>query len=101
MKYGLPQRTLNSMEKIFRNHKNIRQVVLYGSRAKGNYRNNSDIDITLKTEVGFTRQNLLRVISDFEDSDIPYLMDISIYETLDNENLKEHINRVGKVIFEN
>lgn len=101
MMYGLPQRTMDSMEKIFRRYGNIKQVILYGSRAKGNYRNGSDIDLTLKTDATFTHRDFLRVIGDFDDSDIPYLADISIYETLNSENLKEHINRVGKVIFEN
>ena len=101
MMYGLPQRTMDSMEKIFCRYGNIKQVILYGSRAKGNYRNGSDIDLTLKTDATFTHRDFLRVIGDFDDSDIPYLADISIYETLNSENLKEHINRVGKVIFEN
>ncbi|MCL2844108.1 MAG: nucleotidyltransferase domain-containing protein [Chitinivibrionia bacterium] len=100
MMYGLPQRTLDSMEKIFRKYP-IKQVILYGSRAKGNFRNNSDIDMTLITDETFTRTHLLRIYSDFDDSDIPYLVDISMYEALNNEDLKEHINRVGKVIFEN
>lgn len=99
MKYGLPQRTIDSMNKIFRKYGSIRQVILYGSRAKGNFKNTSDIDITLKTDDDFTRVQLLRVINDFDDSDIPYLTDISIYDKLDNEALKDHINRVGKILY--
>jgi predicted nucleotidyltransferase len=100
MNHGLPQRTMDSMYDIFRKYGNIEQVILYGSRAKGNYRNGSDIDITLKTDNTFTRAHLLRIAGDFDDSDIPYLVDISQYDSLDNENLIEHINRVGKVIYE-
>jgi predicted nucleotidyltransferase len=100
MKYGLSQRTIDSMEKIFHKYDNIKQVILYGSRAKGNYRNASDIDITLKTDESFTCMQLLRVMGDFDDSDIPYLVDISIYDKLDNAALKEHINRVGKVLYD-
>jgi hypothetical protein len=39
-------------------------------------------------------------MNDFDDSDIPYTVDVSIYKDLENENLKSHINRVGKVIYE-
>ena len=99
MKYGLPQRTIDSMEKIFRKYGNIKQVILYGSRAKGNYRNASDIDITLKTSENFNRVQLLRIMNDFDDSDIPYLTDISVYDKLNNDALKDHINRVGKVLY--
>ena len=101
MTHGLPRRTMDSMQNIFRKYGNIKQVILYGSRAKGNYRYGSDIDLTLKTDETFTHKHLLRVISDFDDSDIPYLADISIFDTLTNENLKKHINQAGKVIFEN
>jgi predicted nucleotidyltransferase len=100
MNYGLSQRTMDSMESIFRKYGNIEQVILYGSRAKGNYRDGSDIDITLRTDNTFTRAHLLRVAGDFDDSDIPYLVDISQYDKVDNEDLREHINRVGKVIYE-
>ena len=31
---------------------------------------------------------------------IKYKFDISIYEQIDNQNLKDHINRVGKVFYE-
>jgi len=99
MKYGLPQRTIDSMENIFRKYGDIKQVILYGSRAKGNYRNASDIDLTLKASKNFTRVQLLRVMNDFDDSDIPYLTDISIYDKLENAALKDHINRVGKVLY--
>lgn len=99
MHYGLTERNMNSMEKIFRKYENIKEVILYGSRAKGNYRNGSDIDLTLRTDDTFTRQHILRIVNDFDDSDIPYLVDISQYNEIDNENLKAHINRVGKVIY--
>jgi hypothetical protein len=47
MKYGLPDITLNTFDSIFRAYPGIREDVLYGSRANGNYRRSSDIDISL------------------------------------------------------
>jgi len=99
MKYGLPDRTLNTLNAIFQKYPNVRQVILYGSRAKGNYRNGSDIDLTLKTEGAFTHTDLLGITGDFDDSDIPYFVDVSVYENLSNPNLKAHIDRVGEVIY--
>ena len=99
MQFGLSDKTLDTLNSIFRNYPGIRQVVLYGSRAKGNYRNGSDIDLTIKTGEGFTFSDLLCIAGDFDDSDMPYLVDVSIYETITNTDLKAHIDRVGKVLY--
>ena len=99
MLYGLSDRTLNTLYSIFRKYPGIKQVILYGSRAKGNFRAGSDIDISIKTDDTFTHTDLLRIGNDFEDSDMPYYIDISIYEKLTNHELKEHIDRVGKLLY--
>jgi len=99
MKYGLPDRTLDTLDSIFGKYPGIEQVVLYGSRAKGNYRNGSDIDLALMTDDTFTRTDLLRVAGDFDDSDIPYMVDVLVYKDLSNEDLRTHIDRVGKVLY--
>jgi len=99
MKYGLPSRTLATLDSIFRKYPGIRQAILYGSRAAGKYRNGSDIDLTLKTDNTFARVDLLHIAGDFDDADIPYLVDVSIYDKLSNPDLKAHIDRVGKVLY--
>jgi predicted nucleotidyltransferase len=99
MQYGLSDRTLATLEEIFRKYPGIEEAVLYGSRAKGNYREGSDIDLTLKTDGPFSRTDLLRISGDFDDSDMPYLVDVSMYHKLSNPSLVSHIDRVGKVIY--
>ena len=99
MKYGLSDKTFDTLESIFRKYSGIRQVILYGSRAKGNYRNGSDIDLSLKTDNSFTRTDLLHIAGDFDDSDMPYFVDVSIYDKLSNPDLKAHIDRVGKILY--
>jgi len=101
MKYGLSERTLNTLNSIFKRYPGIKEAVLYGSRAKGNYRNGSDIDLSLKTSDEFTHRNLLRLMDDLEDSDMPYFVDVSIYRELSNPDLKAHIDRVGKILYKN
>ena len=95
----MPDRTLNTLNAIFRKYSGIRQAVLYGSRAKGNYRNGSDIDLTLKTDGTFTHAHLRDIAGDFDDSDMPYFVDVSVYSAISNPGLKAHIDRVGKVIY--
>ena len=99
MQYGLSDNTLDILNSIFRKYPGIRQAILYGSRAKGNYRNGSDIDLTLKTGDDFTFGDLLHIAGDFDDSDMPYFVDVSIYDKLSNPDLKAHIDRVGKVLY--
>jgi len=99
LKYGLSERTLNTLDSIFRKYPVIKEVILYGSRAKGNYRVGFDIDITLKTTSAFCWNDLLHISSDFEDSDMPYFVDVSIYDKLNNSDLTAHIDRVGKVLY--
>ena len=99
MKYGLSDETLNTLNSIFRKYPGIIQAILYGSRAKGNCRNGSDIDLSLKTSDNFRRMDILNIANDFDDSDMPYFVDVSIYDTLSNPDLKAHIDRVGKVIY--
>ena len=99
MQYGLSANTLNTLNSIFLKYSGIKQAVLYGSRAKGNFRIGSDIDLTLKTGENFTFTDLLRIGNDFDDSDLPYFVDVSIYKDLSNPSLKAHIDRVGKVLY--
>ena len=99
MQYGLSDNTLNILSSIFSKYPGIKQAVLYGSRAKGKYHNGSDIDLSLKTGESFTFTDLLHISGDFDDSDLPYFVDVSIYDKLSNPELKAHINRVGKVLY--
>ena len=100
MEHGLSDQTLNTLNSIFRKYPGVKQAVLYGSRAKGKYRTGSDIDLTLKTDDTFTRGELLNIGGDFDDSDLPYFVDVSIYDKISNPDLKAHIDRVGKLLYE-
>jgi len=99
MNHGLPDRTLDTLDSIFRKYPGIIRAILYGSRAKGNYRAGSDIDLALVTDGTFTRTDLLGVAGDFDDSDMPYMVDVLVYGDLSNRDLKAHIDRVGKVLY--
>jgi predicted nucleotidyltransferase len=97
MMYGLPERALDKINSVFLSHNNIKKAVLYGSRAKGTYKNGSDIDITLFGVLSF--QELLRIETELDDLLLPWMIDLSLYEQIDNPALREHIERVGKVFY--
>ncbi|KWW41671.1 MAG: type I restriction enzyme, S subunit [bacterium F083] len=87
------------MSKVFASNEHIKRVILYGSRAKGNYKLFSDVDITLEgPELTLTDLNHLSLAID--DLLLPYQFDISIFHTLKNHDLIDHIQRIGITIFE-
>lgn len=98
MQFGLKQTTIDKINAVFEKITEVEQVIIYGSRAKGNYRNGSDIDITLKGEQ-LTYDILSKITGEIDDLDTPYLFDISIYDKLNSPSLEEHINRVGQVFY--
>lgn len=94
--YGLTKKNLQTLLKIFHAHKNeIAEVKIFGSRARGDYKTNSDIDIAVK----FLRPIQGILAEDFEKSNFPYSVDIINLETA-GENLLENINRDGKLLFQ-
>ena len=99
MQYGLDEKILADIENIFSKYNQISKAILYGSRAKGNFRNGSDIDITLVGKE-LDMNILYSIMDDIDELYLPYKMDISIYSYIDNQELIEHISRVGKIIFE-
>ena len=99
MKYGLKYNVLESIINIFSEYIKVEKVVLYGSRAKGNYKNGSDIDLTLIGK-DINIQDINKIHLELDELYLPYSFDISIFEKLENINLIEHINRMGIIIYE-
>ena len=77
MPYGLTDIELQKLFEVFAQNGRIEQVILYGSRAKGNFKPFSDVDITL---VGseLSRDDLNKVIQEIDDLLLPYQFDISL-----------------------
>lgn len=98
MMFGLPDETRLAMQRVFARYPEIQKVVIYGSRAKGNYRPGSDIDLTLLGEA-IDNTILSKVLVDLDDLNTPYLMDVSIFKQLSSADLIEHIARVGQVFY--
>lgn len=94
--FGLPEQAVNQIQEILQRHAEVEECVIYGSRAKGNYRSNSDIDLTLKGEK-ITFSNLLRIENELDDLLLPYQIDLSIFHKIDNRELIDHIERIGLI----
>lgn len=98
MPFGLNNHIIEQINGVFKKHTELDQVILYGSRAKGNYKNGSDIDLTIigkQLELKLTN----KIENELDDLLLPYTFDISIYSHIKNKNLLEHINRIGKEFY--
>ncbi len=97
--FGLPEKTLLTIRNILAECPAVEKAILYGSRAKGNYRPGSDIDLTL---IGDRLDlNILgQLTSRLEESPIPYQVDLSLWNRIDHARLREHIQRVGVIFYQ-
>lgn len=96
-KNGLSTPDCIGLKGVFAQYPDIQQVVLYGSRAKGNFRANSDIDLTIIGDLNW--QKFTQLESELDDLLLPYKIDLSLFAHLENTHLIEHIKRVGKVFY--
>ena len=98
MRFGLTENTIRRVKNIFVKYGQVEEVILYGSRAKGNYRNGSDIDLVAKGK-DLNLSILHKISHEIDDLLLPYTFDLSIYQHIDNVDLLEHIRRVGKIFY--
>ncbi len=98
MSFGLPDHIIDAVNAVFKMFPQVEKAILYGSRAKGTYENGSDIgpgfigtDIDIAT--------LYKIEDKLDDLLLPYTFDISILSNIDNKNLLDHIDRVGKLFY--
>jgi uncharacterized protein len=95
--FGLSEATVSFIRSVLQKFAEIQKAVIYGSRAKGNYREGSDIDLTLFGSID--AKTVADVLDALDESLLPYTFDISVYNTLKNNTLREHIDRVGEVFY--
>lgn len=96
--FGLSDQTKARIHLVFQGHPEIEKAVIYGSRAKGNFKPGSDIDLTLFGPK-LTHQHLLKILDELDDLLLPYMIDLSIYDQIKNEMLKDRIDRVGQTFY--
>ncbi len=100
MKYGLSDATIQKICTVLARFPQVDQAVLYGSRAKGNYKNGSDIDLTLYGGKDLTLNVLYKIMNDLDDLLLPYTIDVSIFNDISDPDVVEHIRRVGVTLYE-
>ena len=94
MPYGLSFQTIQAIQSVLAKFPQVEKAILYGSRAKGNYRTGSDIDLTLSGK-DLDTALLLRIETELDDLLLPYTIDLSLFRHIENPDLVAHIDRVG------
>ena len=94
---GLSARELTQVTEVLGRYPEIREAILFGSRALGRHRPESDVDLAL---VGVGDGLVAEAVADaLEDLPMPYRFDVKAFDTLLYPPLRDHIERVGQVIY--
>ena len=96
-KFGLPERTIKELLEYFKSKPEVKKVMIYGSRAKGNFKNGSDIDFAVWTDDKSAYE--LRIEAELDDLETPYMFDVTDYKNLTHEGMKNSIDRDGVLFY--
>lgn len=99
MKFGLSNSVISELQDVFRRHANISKVLIFGSRAKGNYREGSDIDlVAIGNDLDYSQ--LIKILTEIDNLELLYSVDLLDYNKTINTPIGEHIDRVGQVFYQ-
>jgi uncharacterized protein len=97
--YGIPAKSFQLILDAFSGFEEIEKAGIYGSRALGNFRNGSDVDVVVYGEK-ISDETLLKLKVKLEhELPLPFYFDLTHYETIQNPELKEHIDMFAQIIY--
>lgn len=96
---GIREDIIHTFKKVFASYPEIEKVKLYGSRAKGNFKEGSDIDLVIIAPQ-FTLTEINKMENRLDDLMLPWKIDIVLQHQIENTDLLDHIRRVGITIYE-
>ena len=99
MKFGLSDTVIRELQDVFRRHANIEKVLIFGSRSKGNYRADSDIDLAVVGQ-GIDYSQLLAIQCEIDDLELLYSIDLLDYQKEKGTPIGDHIDRVAQIFYE-
>ena len=99
--FGLKELDISILNQVLASYPGVTEAYIFGSRAKGNYKNGSDVDIAIKGNN--ISQNLILDIATYlnEETLMPYRFDVLDYHSISNKELSEHIDRAGILLYKN
>jgi uncharacterized protein len=100
LRFGLKESTIQKIYDVFARYPQVEKAVLYGSRAKGNYKNGSDIDLTLYGNSDLSLNIMYKIMAELDDLLLPYTIDLSIFRDISDADVISHIERMGVIFYE-
>jgi len=97
-KYGLTERSIRELYAIFSKYPDVKEVHLFGSRAKGNYKTGSDIDLAVMN-TGLQPKTISRVLAECAESSLPVAVDLVDFNALTYPAFIDHIQRTGILFY--
>lgn len=95
----IPTLTANESQligSVFRRHPEIREVRLFGSRAKGTQHPGSDVDLALWGTLDALGAQA--IAAELDELPLPYKFDVQAFANITYQPLREHVERVGIVV---
>ena len=100
MAFGLTEKDIELIRSAIGAHPEIEEVLVFGSRAMGNHKNGSDVDLAVRG-TGVSLRTISRLGTQLnEELPLPYQFDVIDYASIDTRALTEHIDSFGKVLFQ-
>jgi uncharacterized protein len=96
--FGLKAGDIEKIVAIMKENEAVDEALIFGSRAKGNFKNGSDVDLALKGRLNFTLTANIGYLLN-EETDMPYKFDVIDYHSIQNKDLTDHIDRVGIILY--
>lgn len=97
LNFGLPPKTIDCLITYFKSKTDIEKVLIFGSRARGNFRNGSDIDFAIWTD---NHEYFYRIWGELDELPTPYKFDVIDYKVLSHEGMKNSIDKDGIIFYE-
>ena len=91
---GIPDSYAKQISDLFKPLPKDAELILFGSRAKGNAREGSDIDIAIKGP-SVSLEDRDKWLLKYDDLNLPWKLDVVVYKFIKEPAFKEHIDRVG------
>lgn len=94
IKFGISPEDWSAIIQAISSEKKIQEIVLFGSRAKGNFKTGSDIDIALKGDK-ISLIDQVNISALLDELELPYKFDLVIFDRIQEPKLTDYIQRVG------
>jgi len=98
MPFGISDLHFNQIISVLDQNQYVISAMLFGSRAKGNFKPGSDVDIAL-IGAELTLKDVFNLQNQLDDYDQPYIFDLILYDSITEPALISHIHRVGIEIY--